>query len=361
VSITVLQQLRHKRRDLLRVGLQTGLATALIYGLMQWQAPENMSWAIIAGLFTIGLSADATYYSARGRIIGAMLGIALGLTAAWGIPGPALIGLMLAVMAANMVATLWPSLRYAAVTAAIVALAPTPAAENAAQKGTAIVVGTLIAAGTSFIAWPTFGRRRVIQELHCALVDCRDLLKIIAEDVTAETREARDTVHVRFLRHLETCHSQIATTRFHPALPGGAKLRDATTAVEKLWHAIGVLDRAVFDEQRAMGMSIMTNLHQPISKVVRSCEAELAWIVAKLCGHTPPANSRDLRSAIAAARTAVRNLAPTDAKESQMRGLHAVLFAIDEIGCRMEELEDIVASVPEAGEPQNRPDAKAVA
>jgi hypothetical protein len=340
---SALAAIRRNRHDLARIGLQTAVATAATYVAAIWLGSPHVSWAVIAALFTIGVSADASYYNARGRIIGAFLGVALGLAAGWAAPAAVLAGLVAAVVVANMLATLWPSIRYAAVTAAIVALEPTPSLIKALSVVAAILLGTLIAAATSFALWPSFGRRRVAFALREAVTDCRDLLKTISGRADTADGSGTDTLHARFLGHLEACHDRIASTRFEPRLPSGASLRDAATAIESLWHSIVILDRAMADEYEAIGAATLRDLAPAIGKVERCCEAELTAIASALEGRDDDLGNARVREAMSEAIGSVeRLLGRAGSDRDQAHGLHALMFALAEIERRLDQLGDVV-------------------
>jgi uncharacterized membrane protein YccC len=346
----LVDRLRWQRRDLARVGLQTAIATVAIYLVMRWIDPANLSWAVMAGLFTIGLSADASYYSARGRIVGALLGVALGILAGEILPGPALPGLVLAVALANMVATLWPSLRYAAITAAIVALQREPDLGPALATAAAILIGTLIAAAVSFVAWPTFGRRRAQDALRNAIDDCRGLLAAIAGSTDTTERSGRDALHARLLGHLETCHSEIAQTRFAPRLAVGTPLSTAADAVESLWHALVILDRVVSDEREAIGRAALARLEPAIAALEREIGTELDRLAAAVDRGEAAAPPAAAPPAVVRAQAVVAELLHEDGRPDGAlhQGLHALHFALSELAHSTRTLAAAVAPDPQA-------------
>ena len=344
---SALASLRQNRRDLARIGLQTAAATCATYLSATWLGSPHTSWAVIAALFTIGVSADASYYNARGRIIGAFLGIGLGLTAGWAAPAAVLPGLVVAVVIANMLATLWPSIRYAAVTAAIVALEPTPSLAKALSVTGAILLGTLIAAVTSFVLWPAFGRQRVVFILREAVTDCRDLLKSISGRAEPANKSDTDALHARFLADLEACHDRISSTRFEPRLPSGAGLRDAATAVESLWHSIVILDRAMADEYQVIGAAVRRELSPAIGEVQRLCEAEVETIARALDGRDGDIGDGRVNTAVSEARECIEEvLGRPQASRDQAYGIHALLFALAEIERRLGQLAAVVRGAP---------------
>jgi uncharacterized membrane protein YccC len=131
---------------------------------------------VFAALFTIHLSADSSLSGALGRISGALLGIGFGLAANWAL-GPVILGLALAAALANAAAVLRPSLRYASVTPAIVALQPRPEFGDSLTTATAVVIGTATGVMASLALWPLFGRQRA--SLRSTIDPCVELLKSI--------------------------------------------------------------------------------------------------------------------------------------------------------------------------------------
>ncbi len=316
--------LRRKRVDLLRVGSQTAAATLITYLTATWLALD-VSWAVLAALFTIGLSADASYFNARGRIIGAFLGLGLGLIAGWAAPSAVLAGLVFSAVVANMLATLWPSIRYAAVTAAIVALDPSPTFSSAVALAGAILSGTLIAAATSFLLWPTFGRTRVLHALGATLTDCRDLLRLTSRETgTEEDRSARGALNARFLEHLDTCHARMSSTQFKPM-----NVHQVADAIESLWYSIVILDRTM---RRVTGAELSHELPAALHPVHRQLEAQLDDFAAALGSGREQSRLECTTGAVSDARREIGGiLARSGRPSAQVEGLHALSFALAEV------------------------------
>jgi uncharacterized membrane protein YccC len=354
----VRDRIARNRRDMLRVGLQTAVAAALTYATMRaFGRTENLSWAVIAALFTVGLSVDASLVSGLGRIAGAFLGVGVGLLVVWGVPAPLIVGLALASALANMIATLWPSFNYTAVTAAVVALDPVPDAGDAMQRAGAIMAGSLIGAAVTLTVWPSFGRRRAAEALRSALATCEALLARVLEDVRHTDRAERDAMHARFLADLETVHGHLAETYIAPRLPSGVPLREAAAAVESLWHTIVILDRVLSDERAELGPAVIARAAPPIARVQATARPVLARLVEDLeagdDARPPPTGA--LLAAIDAARRRARRLRATTAPREgpRARRLHALIFALDEIERRMLQLVRVL--LPEAGDPPGSP------
>ncbi len=337
-------RLRREKRELLRIALQTGAATLATYLLIAGIEPLNLSWAIISALLTIGMSADLSYRNAVNRTAGACLGAVLGLVLGFWIGGPAIYALLVAVILANMVATLWPSLQYGAVTAAIVALEPDPELAAALGRTGAIVAGTIVGAVASFLIWPVRGRARATYAVREALRDCQDLLALIDEGVGTDDHRQRDAVHRRFLQHLDIARARVSETRFAPEMATGTDLRDAVRGVDNLWHALRILDRAVTAERQDISQNALTSLAPAIDAVEAAAQRRLAAIIGQLDGSEDDMpDTDDLRRSIAKARDHADALSKEDTVDwpGQARALHAVIFGLDETERQLHRLARI--------------------
>ncbi len=317
------------RHDIGRIAAQTAVATAATYGVMTGFGLPYTSWAVIAALFTIGLSVDTSYRNAVGRIAGASLGVVLGLAAAWAVSEPVIIGLVIAATIANAVAVPWPRLRYAAVTAAIVALQPLPEPAPALQQVGAIMIGTLVGAGTALLILPVFGRDRVAVLIRQALTDCSELLGLIDSGVGNEAGRRRDAVHARLLARLETARA--AEAQFSPRLANGMPLRQAITAVESLWQAIVILDRTLRSPFGALGSDPVDRFPPTIGAAFGSACGFLDHINAAIrhrSVETP--ETRELRRAMGAAAATASDLADGAEEPGRIKTLHTLAFAIAE-------------------------------
>lgn len=342
----LLRKVGLQRRQILRMMIQTAVASGATYALLTWMGSPHTSWGVIAALFTIGLSADASYYNAAGRVVGAVLGSVIGIVAVWS-GGPVLVSLAVGTALANAIAVVWPSLRYAAVTAAIVALSTEPELGGVVDRVLAILIGTALGAGASFLVWPIFGRQRAVQALRAALADCQELLDRVVEGLAEDDRRAREKAHTRFLGNLETARSRIAETRFRPQLRNGASLRRAVAAVEDLWHATNVLERAITEGRRNVDPQIIGKLEPSVREVQQAARVSLSRIRNGLESSEPPdLHATDLRKAIDRARNATQAAASKSPADLTIRlkGLNAMIFAFDQIERSLVELQSLLGA-----------------
>jgi uncharacterized membrane protein YccC len=338
-----------RRKDTLRVAVQTAAASAATYLVMSWFGLPHMSWAVISALFTIQLSPDSALSTALGRLGGSLLGVALGLGAGAfvGGEGGMLLRLLVAATAANAVATLWPNLRYAAVTAAIVTLHDDPELAGSLEIAFAILVGSVMGTVATFVAWPDLGRWRTERALRNALCDCRRLLELTVKEVGDGDRREQDQVHARFLRNLESARARAAQTWLRPKLPGGVRFSDALIASESLWHGLVILDRVVSEERDKIGADTLAKLQPQVEEVQRVAFDFIDAVVERLHDkrRTPP-SSDALEDAVAGARRAASELGAGYGdriqNEPRARGIHALLFALDEVERRLVEISSLI-------------------
>lgn len=333
-----LDDARRNRQVLARIAVQTAAAVGATYAAVTWLDLPQMSWAVISALFTIGISADQSVANALGRIAGSLIGVALGLAFA-ATPGDGVvIGLILATVFANMIASVWPNLRYAAVTAAVISLDQSPEFASALERAATITLGTCIGAASGLLVWPTFGKGRTVAALRRALCDCEELLKLLSGAVGTDDRQDRDRLHAQFLSDLEAARSRLSSTRFRPVLPSGMRLRDAVNGVESLWHSVVILDRVISDKRNDLSDRTLDQLAPAIREVQDEAARLVAQVSQALDQKAPaPQGSDALKEAVARARDTTGRLLDTgdDRFPAHGKALNAVSFALDEIEYRL--------------------------
>ncbi|WP_420024620.1 FUSC family protein (plasmid) [Cereibacter azotoformans] len=325
-------------RQVLRVSLQTVGAVAATWAALSFGQSPHLSWAMIAALLTIDTSADASLRTALGRVVGVGIGTAVGFAAA-GLPGQGvLLPLLVAAVVTNAIVALRPQLSYAAILAAVVAADPHPEAIDMLEQAAAILVGTLMGAAASFLVWPVFGRQRARAALRDAVDDCARLFELIERGVTEPGTEERQALHARFLSDLETVHSRIAETRFAPRLPGGSGLHEVASAVESLWHALVILDRVVRREVSEPGRERLGRLRPALERMRAEVGPYLQGVREAMdVGRPQPTDDRALIRRIEEARRETDALLD-EARGPEGRWLHALGFALDEIGRSLRQL-----------------------
>lgn len=287
-------------QDALRLALQSASAAALGFMLVTWLDRPHASWAVISALLVGQASSDGTLAAVRGRLGGTLLGAAVGLGAVLAMPGDGLVltRLLLAAAVVSLVAGLWPSLRYAAVVAAIIALEPgIDPVEGAWDRTVAIAIGAASGALCAFVVWPQSARRRALKASRRALDDCAALLDASMRCVMGEQSDVQP-LHRRFRLHLGAAREQMAP--MNPQRGDRDGLERAVHAIERLWHALIVLDRITSGREH-WSPSGDSPLHARLQRVRTGASAHLRRLAACL-GDSEVAEDAALQDALAEAR-----------------------------------------------------------
>jgi uncharacterized membrane protein YccC len=323
------------RHDLLRVSLQTAASVSATYAIVIGFNLPHMTWAVIASLYTIGGSADDSLSKALARVAGASLGVAFGLFASGLLDGPTVLVIVAAAMLANATATLFPSMHYAAVTAAIVALDPVPDLSGALDRAVAIFIGAGTAVAAGIVVLPLSARQRVVSALQRALWNCEELFTLITDALQDDDRGSRDAVHAAFLQNLETARFQSGAAMF-----GGRKLdlQAATITVESLWHALVILDRAVSDERPDIPTELLPSIQNGIREVQNAACEEIRRISRAFSVGAAP-SKRELDEVINRVRHRFARSVEHESGASR-RAVDALLFALWDVGLRMRQVSE---------------------
>ncbi|WP_119461246.1 FUSC family protein [Rhodospirillaceae bacterium SYSU D60014] len=233
-----------------RLAIQTGLAGLATFAIGHALGVSELSWAVISALFVVQASIGGTLAAAAGRIIGAALGAVLGL--AWMLAGGTEtifltgLGIVLAGATTAYISGIKPTLRYGAVTSAIIILSPSsdPFAQAwhyAAAIGLGVVIGTL----ASVLVFPWSARRGVDEELGRAVRRCGDLLAACLGALMGRDANKLAPIHSDIRQALGDAQAAAGPSRKE-------RLRRASNApepealiraVERLWHALLLIDR----------------------------------------------------------------------------------------------------------------------
>ncbi len=341
-------------RDSVRVVCQMILATTVTYAVIRALGLPNLSWAVVVALLTVHRDADATLTSGLGHIAGAAIGSVLGLTvvAALGGPDLVLVRLSLTIAVTGAIIVVWPALQYLAMTAAVVALYPDPELAGAYELAMAVIIGTLAGVAAALLVMPKSSGRSVHYLVEQCLSDCRDLLDRILKGTDKASVRERDQAHADFLDHLQDARKILARTYRPPTLPGGASLRDALTAIERLWAAVLILDRVVRDELPYAPADRLQRLRPSIDHVRQAACELVDELMERANGTSRSPSLASLHQRIEATKALGRqHLAgqPAEADADHGRALHALFFALDAVSGNIEELDRLMTRGSDAG------------
>ncbi|HYG42654.1 MAG TPA: FUSC family protein [Bordetella sp.] len=166
--------------DDIRLPLQTAAAVLLAYACMAWLKLPDIAWGAFSALFVVRASVEGTVGEATGRILGALIGMGLGvllvllsqsedIPAAWSIVGG--VGL------AAYISIRWPTLSYSLVTVTMLTVAPDDdIVGGALQKTLAIVIGSASGILAAAAVMPLSAHRNVCVNLAASIEAYGDLL-----------------------------------------------------------------------------------------------------------------------------------------------------------------------------------------
>ncbi|MDF2096469.1 aromatic acid exporter family protein [Aquibaculum arenosum] len=339
-------------KDVLRIALQSVAAALLAYVVMKQLGLGQLSWAIIAALFTIHASLDETLGSSFQRLVAAGLGAGLGVAVVYLFSGFELMPLRIALVAAitNALANLEPELDYASAAGAVVALQPTADLEGAAGTALAVGVGGVAGAIASVTIWPELGRHRAQRSLATALRQCQKLvdltLKSANRELSREERRERSDVQRCMLETLEEARSIARSTRFRAHLAGGADIREMTRQAEKLWYSLIIIERVIARGRDQFGpedheaiMPHFTEAHRALCELLPA----LAEMVGK--NQTTGPDQKLWERFHEAQRSAQDCLKDRPAERNSIneQSVQALLFGLDELRRAVSELENLAA------------------
>lgn len=328
--------------DALRLGLQSATAAALSVLLMSGSPQEHVSWAVISALLVGQSTVDGTLAAVRGRLAGTLLGAVIGLLAVLAMPGEGMTLPRLAAAAAvvSTISGLAPDLRYAAVVAAIICLEPgLDPLEGAFDRALAIALGAAAATACAWLVWPQRARVRALTGARRALEDCGSLLDLSLRCVLGESPAALDPLHRRFLAHVRSARQQLSPLRARDRQNNG--LEPTVHAIERLWHALIVLDRVVSGRSHWQP-DAGSKVHGALHGVRRAAGERIAGLARQMAGGDPaPADGLD--AAVSQAQAAVR-----EAVGDQQLDATALAFALGEVRRNLEEIREGAANMPRA-------------
>lgn len=234
------------RRDVLRLALQSAVASAGAYLLVQWIGTGELFLAVISAVLVLQTNREKTIQSAGSRMAGTIVGTIVG-TAALALSNEATAALELAVVMLIMggIAAWRPAWRYGVVAAAGLAVTSDLGFwETAQNRGIAIFVGAGVGIAAGLLVWPEAATARVRRQMGEALSICRDLLQATLSNSVLGGKQEVSELHSRFAIALSAARDTAQSLKVRGRGPE-RRYADAVHRVERLWHAFLILDRTL--------------------------------------------------------------------------------------------------------------------
>ena len=324
-------------RDVVRTSLQSAVAGGLTWVAGSALGSPHVSWAIISALYVVSQSVGASLWSGIGRMVGTLLGTAIGIASVWTLGGEDYTGLRVAIAAllASALVTFRPDWRYGIVAATIVAIEQDGnVLGGAIDRVLAILLGTAVGFAATAVVWPERATKRVSRSLSQAIMTCSRLLRRSVDAALGEEVEL-NTLHQQFL-------AQDAAARDAASSVGRKSRREdlfkRIGALERLWHALIILDR-VAHEEHAFSLDGDDELPGALSRLRQSAADRLAALAGQDHAADGQADCFDDRLDEVTELIARSENASSG---KRARGFAGLRFALLELGRNIRELEGVL-------------------
>lgn len=157
-------------RDTVRLPAQTVVAVLLAFGWMAGFGMADVTWGVFSALYVMRASVEGTVGEAVARVVGAFIGVALGvtlvlMTSNWALSP--LVAIIVGVGVAAYLSARWPTLSYSLVTVTIFTVAPgEDILADAFHKSIAIVIGSVSGIAAAMTVLPLSAQRSM--RFNCA-------------------------------------------------------------------------------------------------------------------------------------------------------------------------------------------------
>lgn len=234
---------KYKARDAIRLGIQTAIAAATLYAIMEALTLPEKFVGVLSAVLVIETSVGASIGNSGSRFLATISGCVIGLASLYIMPtGYGVIGgLIISMFVMNGISVFKPSWRYGVVAA--VALAINQNADNmtvALDRSLAIGLGVVVGTIASVIIWPEKSSTRAWRNLRIATGTIADYLdQAIGESVS----EDEDTDFSEFANKYSTHISSARSLAAEIKIADKQKLLDAIDVTEKLYHSVVMIQR----------------------------------------------------------------------------------------------------------------------
>ncbi|QLF71539.1 FUSC family protein (plasmid) [Peteryoungia desertarenae] len=337
------------RKEPLRLAAQTTVGATAAYLIAQYAGLPEPSWSVFSALFVIQASVGGTIQSAVWRIMGAGLGLVLGLVAIFllGSGGwDTLWSLMAGSAAMGFVAAAKPGLSYGLVTVTMLILAPgIEVIEGAFIKAVEIALGAVCGATASLVVFPRAAHRQADLHLAEVLHKVGDFLKLNASCIAAGQDRDLAALQSDVEDELDKARQMAAQAhrRFVPGRPDERARDDLRNQVQRFWYTLTLIDRLRSPSIRA-GIKSAVPLQD--LKVMKDAAEHIHQLADSMSQHAPAPNWRaEALADQGAERQSLDRSQLENLPLEQMQQIFALSFACSTIDQEVASLTDHVTSL----------------
>lgn len=242
-------------RDAARIALQSAAGAVLTYGALSAIGSEELFVGILSAVMIPQPSVGGTMKAARTRLLASVVGSVVGVACLIALPagvGTA-VGLVLAMLILNGLATLRPAWSYGVVAAVGLSIATGSVLEATMARLAAIAIGAGIGLAVAALLWPDTAGARLDRHLAVAMRRLRTAL----DDVLAKAGEDRPGDDIEGRREVETslADAREACDAVHLADTGPrrGRIRHVSSLLDSVWLLDAVMERT--GDLRAAGLA----------------------------------------------------------------------------------------------------------
>lgn len=232
---------KHQARDAVRLGLQSAVAAAVVYGLMQSMSIPEKFVGVLSAVLVIETSIGESIGNSTDRFLATIVGCLIGISCLYLMPsGYGVIGgLAISMFVMNGISAFKPTWRYGVVAAVALSINPaenpmTVAWDRSIAIGLGVVIGTLAA----IVVWPDKSSSRAWRHIKLAQACIADYLEdAVDESISNKHDTDFDTYANRYSTHISAARSLTAQVRFSD----NDKLKEALEATDNLNHAVTLI------------------------------------------------------------------------------------------------------------------------
>lgn len=331
--------LGRRHRDVLRIAIQSAVASASAYLAISFLGTGETFLAVISAVLVLQTNRDQTVEQATSRLAGAAVGTlvgiaALALTPSWAVS----LSLAVVMLIMGAIAAYKPAWRYGVVAAAGLAVGSEKGLwETAQDRGIAIFVGALLGIAVGALLWPESTRKRARRQMGEAMEACRELMTDALKAAVDGSEEELGKLHSRFSRALSAARDTAASIK-----PKGGSdavhYGEAVHHTERLWHALVILDRVAETKSGAALPLRPATLELLMTMRLAACDA-LACL--ERFERAPPDELETLEDACRKIWNE-SDIRPEQADELQSVGL---VFGMNEVARNLREIDQAVCAI----------------
>lgn len=337
------RQLRHlltrsRLRDAARLGVQSAAAAVATLILLGIIGIDLHFLGVLSAVLVLDPSRDATIGNALQRIVATLIGTVVGGASLLLAPQGQLVSMAIVMLVMGAIAVVRPQWRYGLVAAAGLAVGVDAALWEAARDRTvAIFVGAAAGISAGLLIWPKTSRGYAIDHLREALATCNELLKRTIAAAVEDSDVELSAQHGKFTRQIERAAAAANSMRL---AQGREKrlLSEAIHRVERLWHALIILDRV--GETKTGSSVVGSRQSRRIEQLKEQCCGALE------CLERLEPVPADLLEKI---ESGCAELTPTHGEESDPDRVErfGLAYGLHEVGRNIHELSEAIAQLQE--------------